>query len=70
MVATSVSFPVSRSLTEWEMEDVREAIVHIMKHESFFYAGDGDLGDEIRRFLIDHPITSNLELDSDDGLGD
>lgn len=65
MPETSVSFPVSRPLTEYEMEDVREAIKHIMEHESFFYAGDGELGDEIRRWLVDHPITSNLELVED-----
>lgn len=62
---TSVSFPVSRPLTEFEMLDVAEAIEHIMKAESFFYAGDGELGDEIRSFLVDHPITSNLEFEEE-----
>lgn len=61
-MATSISFPVERPLTEYEMADAAEAIRHIMDHESFFYAGDGELGDEIRRFLVDHPIDANLEL--------
>jgi hypothetical protein len=61
----SVSFPVKRPLTAYEMDDVRQAIENIMDAQSFFYAGDGELGDEIRAFLIDHPITSNLEFEED-----
>lgn len=66
---THASFAVPRPLTEWEMDDVREAIRAILARESFFYAGDGELGDEIRKFLVEHPIVSNLELvDTTDGL--
>lgn len=65
-MSTSVSFPVPRPLTEWEMDDVRQAIKNILDGKTFFYAGDDPLGDEVRRFLIDHPIESNLELVTDE----
>jgi len=34
----------------------------IMEHKTFFYGGDDPLGDEVRAFLVEHPITSNLEF--------
>lgn len=63
--ATTVSFEVPRPLSAWEMDDVRQAIKNILDGKSFFYGGDDDLGDEIRAFLVDHPIESNLELVED-----
>lgn len=64
MVTTTktATFEVPRPLTEWEMDDVRQAIQNIMADKSFFYGGGDPLGDEIRAFLVDHPIESNLEL--------
>jgi hypothetical protein len=64
---TSVRFEVPRPLTDYEMADIQQAIDNILAAKSFFYAGDGDLGDEIRMFLVDHPIDSNLELVEGDG---
>lgn len=69
MSGTSISFQVPRGLTEWEMSSVAEAIKHIMADESFFFSGDGELGDEIRRFMVDHPMTTNLEFEEDDNVG-
>ncbi len=63
---TAVRFEVPRPLTDWEMDDIRQAIDNILAARSFFYAGDGELGDEIRAFLVDHPVESNLELVEDD----
>lgn len=65
MPVTFVSFEVPRPITEWEKADIQQAIAAILEARSFFYAGDGELGDEIRSFLVDHPITSNLELVED-----
>jgi len=59
---TSISFPVERPVTEVEYDDIAQAIKNILADRSFFYGGGDDLGDEIRRFLVDHPIDSNLEL--------
>jgi hypothetical protein len=59
---TVIRFEVSRPVTDWEMSDIRQAIEAILEARSFFYAGDGELGDEIRAFLVDNPIHSNLEL--------
>lgn len=64
-MATSISFPVPRPVTEAEYLDIAQAIDNIMADRSFFYGGGDDLGDEIRKFLIDHPIDSNLELVED-----
>lgn len=64
MVTTSpthITIEVERPLTEDEMLDVKQAAKNIMSGNSFFYAADDDLGDEIRRFIVDHPILSNLE---------
>jgi len=61
-VPTTVTFAVDRPLTSWEMDDVRQAIKNIMASQSFFYGGGDPLGDEIRQFLVDHPIESNLEF--------
>lgn len=58
----SVRFEVPRPITEWEYEAIEQAIENILNDLSFFYAGGEPLGDEIRAFLVDHPITSNLEL--------
>ena len=58
---TTISFEVDRPLTDDEMNDVRQAIEQIMEKRSFFFASDDDIGDEIRRFMIDHPMTTNLE---------
>jgi len=66
-MSTSVSFPVPRPLTGWEMDDIRQAIANILAGQSFFYSGNDDLGDEIRAFLVDHPIMSNLEQVEDAG---
>ena len=64
------SFEVPHPLSEWEMTDIKQAITNILNGKTFFYAGDDDLGDEVRMFLVDHPIESNLELvDTTDGLG-
>ena len=64
------AFAVPHPLSEWEMDDIKQAIENILSGKTFFYAGDDDLGDEVRVFLIDHPIQSNLELvDTTDGLG-
>ena len=59
---TFASFKVPRPLTDWEMADVEQAIKNILEAKTFFYAGEDDLGDEVRLFLVDHPIESNLEL--------
>lgn len=59
---TTVNFEVPRPLTDWEMDDVRQAIANIIAGKSFFYGGDDPIGDEIRMFLVDHPIESNLEF--------
>lgn len=64
--ATFASFPVPRPLTDWEMDDVRQAIDNILAGKTFFYAGDDPLGDEVRLFLVQHPIESNLELVEND----
>lgn len=64
-MATSISFPVDRPVTQPEYEDIAQAIENILADRSFFYAGGDDLGAEIRTFLIDHPITSNVELVED-----
>lgn len=61
-MATFASFPVSRQLTEWEMDDVRQAIEMIMEHKTFFYGGDDELGDEVRAFIVNNPIISNVEF--------
>lgn len=66
---TSIHFMVDRPATDWEMGSIREAIKQIMDDKSFFFAGEGELGDEIRRFLVDHPITSNLEFEEDADVG-
>lgn len=63
---THATFAVPRPLSRGEMLDVAQAIENIVAARSFFYAGDGELGDEIRRFLVDHPIESNLELVEDE----
>lgn len=57
-----VSFEVPRPITEWEKADIAQAIANILIDKSFFYGGGDELGDEIRQFLVDHPIESNLEL--------
>lgn len=61
-MVTTATFEVPRTLTDWEMDDVRQAIQNILASKSFFYGGGDPLGDEIRQFLVDHPIESNLEL--------
>jgi hypothetical protein len=61
-MSTFVSFEVPRPITQFEKEDIEQAIKNILADRSFFYGGGDDLGDEIRRFLVDHPIDSNLEL--------
>lgn len=61
-MATSISFPVERPITEVEYADIAQAIENILADRSFFYGGGDELGEEIRRFLVDHPIDSNLEL--------
>lgn len=65
MTKTNATFTVPRPLTEWEMDDVRIAIKNIMESKSFFYAGDDNIGDDIRLFLVDHPVDTNLELVED-----
>jgi hypothetical protein len=65
-MSTSISFPVERPISQWEKEDIAQAIAAIMEKRSFFYAGDDNLGDEVRAFLVDHPIYSNIELVEDD----
>jgi hypothetical protein len=64
-MSTSISFPVERPVTEFEYADIQQAIKNIMADRSFFYGGGDDLGEEIRRFRVDHPIESNLELVED-----
>lgn len=64
---TFISFEVPRPITEWEKEDIAQAIKNIMDAKSFFYGGDDPLGDEIREFLVSHAIESNLELVEGDG---
>jgi hypothetical protein len=64
---TTISIAVPRPLTEWEMSDVKQAVEQIMAHKTFFYGGDDPLGDEVRAFLVGHPITSNLEFIPADG---
>lgn len=58
---TSISVEVDRPLTEWEMDDVRQAVDAIMAQRSFFYAGSDDIGDEIVKFMADKDILTNLE---------
>jgi len=62
MNGTTINVAVPRPLTDWEMSDVQQAVVMIMEHKTFFYGGDDPLGDEVRAFLVEHPITSNLEF--------
>lgn len=61
-MSTFVSFEVERPITPWEKADIEQAIANIMADKSFFYGGGDPLGDEIRQFLVDHPMESNLEL--------
>lgn len=63
---TNISIVVPRPLRDYEMGDVQQAVANILAGKSFFWAGDDPLGDEIRQFLIDHPIESNLELVEDE----
>lgn len=58
---TAISIEVERSLTDWEMDDVRQAVDAIMNQRSFFYAGSDDIGDEIVKFMADKDILTNLE---------
>lgn len=60
---TSISIPVERPLTDWEMDDVKIAVENIMNQRSFFYAGSDDIGDEIIKFMADHDgqVLTNLE---------
>jgi hypothetical protein len=58
---TTISIEVERPLTEWEMDDVRQAVDAIMEQRSFFYAGSDDIGDEIVKFMADKDILTNLE---------
>lgn len=58
---TTISIPVERPLTEWEMDDVKQAVEAIMTQRSFFYAGSDDIGDEIVKFMADKNILTNLE---------
>lgn len=58
---TTISVEVDRPLTEWEMDDVRQAVDAIMHQRSFFYAGSDDIGDEIIKFMADKDILTNLE---------
>jgi hypothetical protein len=58
---TTISVEVERPLTEWEMDDVRQAVDAIMEQRSFFYAGSDDIGDEIVKFMADKDILTNLE---------
>jgi hypothetical protein len=59
---TTVSFEVPRPLTDWEMDDVRQAIDAIINQRSFFYAGSDDIGDEIVKFVADREVLTNLEV--------
>jgi hypothetical protein len=58
---TTISIPVPRALTEWEMDDVKQAVDAILNQRSFFYAGSDDIGDEIVKFMADKDILTNLE---------
>lgn len=58
---TAISIEVERPLTDWEMDDVRQAVDAIMNQRSFFYAGSDDIGDEIVKFMADKDILTNLE---------
>jgi len=64
---TTISIAVPRPLTDWEMDDVKQAVEMIMEAKTFFYGGDDPLGDEVRAFLVQHPIVSNLEFIPADG---
>jgi hypothetical protein len=67
---TTISIEVPRPLTDWEMSDVKQAVEMIMAAKTFFYGGDDPLGDEVRAFLVEHPVVSNLEfVPSDDEAG-
>lgn len=66
---TFISVPVSRPLTDWEMSDVRQAVDLIMQSKTFFYGGDDPLGDEVRAFLVQNPVISNLEFIPSDEAG-
>jgi hypothetical protein len=61
MGKTAISIEVERPLTDWEMDDVRQAVDAIMNQRSFFYAGSDDIGDEIVKFMADKDILTNLE---------
>jgi hypothetical protein len=63
---TNISIAVPRPLKDYEYSDAVQAIGNILAGRSFFWAGDDPLGDEIRDFLIDHPIMSNVELVEDE----
>ena len=54
-------FVIDENVDDWLREDIRQAAENIIKAKTFFYAGDDDLGDEVRRFLIDNPMMSNVE---------
>jgi hypothetical protein len=58
---TTISVEVERPLTDWEMDDVRQAVAAIMNQRSFFYAGSDDIGDEIVKFMANKNILTNLE---------
>jgi len=65
----TVSIKVPGPLDEWQMEDLRQAAAAIAAGESFIYAGDDDVSDDLRRFLIDHPMTlTNLEQVDENAL--
>lgn len=61
-MTTTINVEVPRPLTEWEMSDVRQAVTYIMEHKTFFFGGDDPLGDEVRVFLSNREMVSNVEF--------
>ncbi len=58
----TIRFEVERPLTEDEYNSAENAIAQIMEGNSFFFAGTDGLDLDIKQFLMDHPMVSNLEL--------
>jgi hypothetical protein len=60
---TDISLRAPRPLTEDEMVDAQFMLNNILDGRSFFYAADDEIGDEIRKFMIDHngQVLTNLE---------
>jgi hypothetical protein len=59
--STHITIEVPRPLTDWEMDDARQAVDAILEKRSFFYAGSDDIGDEIVQFMAGRDILTNLE---------